>query len=404
MENETYRIEKLDHFGRGIIKLNNKIIFIENAIIDDLVKIKIVKEKKKYSEGKIVKIVKKSPLRREFCKYSNFCGGCNICNLLYESQLKYKEEKIGEVVNKFLKKQIKINDIISTKDINYRNKITLHVKDRRLGLYEKNSNAIVEIDKCMLVDEYINEIIDRLRNFIKTVDHNISKIVIKKTTMNEVMLVFYGKILENEVIKCFDDIDSIFINDKNIKDKYITEKLGSYKFRISKDSFFQVNNSNTINLYNKVIDYVKINKFEKVLDLYCGTGTIGICVSKYVGEVIGIEIVPDAIECANINKKINDIRNIEFICGRVEDNIESFKDIDLVIVDPPRAGLDKKTIDNLVRIGSRNIIYISCDPVTLARDLNMLSEEYDVSELTPVDMFPNTYHVECVTVLSRKDK
>lgn len=402
MNNKVFKIEKLDHFGRGIVKIDNKIVFVENAVVGDEVSIKIVKDKKKYSEAKIVSFYKKSSKRREFCKYSSVCGGCNICDMEYKYQVEYKEKKIKEIISKYLKENIKVNSIIYSKDNNYRNKITLHVKGNKIGLYKKNTNALIEIDSCNLVDSRIIEIIDRLKHFVKEKTHNLNQIVIKKTTLNEVMLVFYGVIEEKVVLEEFSDINSIFINDKCLNNKYITEKLGDYKFLLSKDSFFQVNSYNTINLYNEVMRMIEKQDFGKVLDLYCGTGTIGIFASKYAKEVVGIEVVKDAIEAANINKEINDIKNITFINGKVEDNIDKFLDIDLIIVDPPRSGLDNKTISNLLKINSKKIIYVSCDPMTLVRDLNLLKENYYIEEITPVDMFPNTYHVECVSVLSLK--
>lgn len=402
MNNKAFKIEKLDHFGRGIVKLDNKIVFVENAVVGDEVSIKIVKDKKKYSEAEIVSFINKSSKRREFCKYSSVCGGCNISDTLYDYQLKYKEQKIKEIVSKYLKENIKINPIIFSKDSNYRNKITLHVNKDKIGLYEKSTNSLIEIKSCKLVDYKINETINRLKLFVKKTKHNLKNVVIKKTTLNEMMLVFYGDIEEKVVLEEFSDINSIFINDKCLNNKYITEKLGDYKFLLSKDSFFQVNSYNTINLYNEVIRMMENKRFDKVLDLYCGTGTIGIFASKYAREVVGIEVVKDAIEAANINKEINDIKNITFINGKVEDNIDKFLDVDLIIVDPPRSGLDNKTISNILKIKSNKIIYVSCDPMTLVRDLNLLKENYNIEEITPVDMFPNTYHVESVVCLNRK--
>jgi len=320
----------------------------------------------------------------------------------YKYQLGYKEQKIKEIVSKYIKENININPIIFNNEKNYRNKIRLHVKGNKLGLYEKNTNKLIEIDTCKLVDEKINSFIKRLKSFIRENTHSLKEIIIKNTSLDEVMLVFVGDVLEELVLKTFSDVDSIFINDKCLNKKYITEKLEDYKFLISKDSFFQVNSYNTINLYNEVIKMIGNNRYNKALDLYCGTGTIGIFVSEYAKKVVGIEVVKDAVDSANVNKKINNIKNITFINGKVEDNINNFLDVDLVIVDPPRSGLDKKTINSLLKIKANKIIYVSCDPMTLARDLNVLKQLYNIDEITPVDMFPNTYHVECVCSLSLK--
>ena len=395
--NKTYKIEKLDHFGRGIVNIDGKIGFVTNATIGDEVVISKLQEKKKFFLCDVKEYAKKSDLRKKsFCKYSSICGGCDIGDLIYEEQLKFKKEKVENIVKKYFKQYININDVLYDKDTNYRNKITLHVKNGKIGLYKRNSNDLVEIDSCLLVNDKINEIITKLKDFIK--DKDVNKIIIKCTNLDEIMLIFYGNVSENDVLKSF-DCNSIFINDKCISNKYIYETIGDFKFALSKDSFFQVNRYNTINLYNEIVRKIKKENYKSVLDLYCGTGTIGIFASKYVSNVIGIEEVEDAIESANINKKINNICNIEFICGKVEDNICKFKDIDLIVTDPPRSGMDKKTVENILEINPRTIIYVSCDIMTLVRDLNYLKEKYNILEITPVDMFPNTAHCESVTVL-----
>ena len=208
------------------------------------------------------------------------------------------------------------------------------------------------------------------------------------------MVVFYGNINSNIDL----DVDTIIINGKVIKGNgYIREEINDFKFIISPTSFFQVNNVGMINIYNKVLEYVDGGN---VLDLYCGTGTIGIYVSKKANKVLGIELNKEAIKDALINKKLNSINNIDFISGDVGTVLSQNKfKSDIVIVDPPRAGLDSKSIDNIIKIKPKKIIYVSCDPVTLARDLNILKEKYDVIEITPFDMFGNTYHVECVSLL-----
>ena len=403
MEKSIKKIEKLDHFGRGITKIIDKNAFFENSVIGDEIVVKILKEKSKFILGEIDELKTKSPYRRDdFCKYSDVCGGCNICNMIYEKQLEYKETKVKEIVKRYLNEDIKINPIIYSNESNYRNKITLHVNKDMLGLYEKKSNKLVELDDCKLVDCKINEIIKRLKQFIKGTKHNLKQIVIKKTTLDEVMIVFVGYIEKKDVLESFSDITSIYINDVALKEKTITEKLGDFKFLISNDSFFQVNKFNTINLYNEVLRMLNGNKYKNVLDLYCGTGTITLSLSKVSENVVGIEVVSSAIVSALENKKINNINNVKFINGKVEDYIDDFSNIDLIVVDPPRSGLDKKTIENILRIETKDIVYVSCDPMTLVRDLNLLREKYDVLELTPVDMFPNTYHVECVCALKLK--
>ena len=217
------------------------------------------------------------------------------------------------------------------------------------------------------------------------------------------MLIINGECNKELLIDSFKDINSIYLNDNLIYGKNsITEIINDLYFEVYPRSFFQVNYNVMLKMYNKVIDYYKEHKDLKVLDLYCGTGTIGMLVSKYSKYVLGIEVNSDAVISANKNKTRNNIVNIDFICGKVEDNIDSINGIDSIVVDPPRAGLDKYTIDNIIRLNPSSLIYISCDPVTLARDLNILKDYYDIKEIEVFDMFPNTYHCESVCILERR--
>ena len=392
MKKLIVKIENLDHFGRGISKINNIPIFVENSLVDETVEIVVTKEKKNYMEGLVTNYIKRSPLRvKSNCQYYDKCGGCSLLHLSYEKQLKYKENKVKEIIKKFSGLEC-VNNIVGSKQFNYRNKITLQV-NKDIGYFQKKSNDIIPIDKCLLADKRINNIITELKNIDVS---NIKKIVIRVSTL-ESMVVFYGEI--NSILDL--NVDTIIVNGKVIKGSgYIKEKIDNFEFIISSTSFFQVNNIGMINIYNKVLQYVDGGN---VLDLYCGTGTIGIYVSKKANKVLGIELNNEAIKDAVINKKINNIDNIDFISGDVG-NILSHNHFkaDIVIVDPPRAGLDHNSINNIIKIKPNKIIYVSCDPITLARDLNILKEHYDVLEITPFDMFGNTYHVECVAILYRK--
>lgn len=391
MKKLVVKIENLDHFGRGIAKVNNMPIFVENSLINEEVEIVITKEKKKYMEGFVSNYLKKSPLRVESnCPYYDKCGGCDLLHMSYEEQLKYKENKVKEIIKKFSGLEC-VNSIVGSIQFNYRNKVTLHVKNGVIGYYKENSNEIISIDKCLLVDERINILIDEIKNLNL---NGIKKIVIRVTN-NESMAIFYRDINSNINLRA----DTIIINSKVTKGNgYIEENIGDLKFIISPTSFFQVNNVGMINIYNKVLDYVDGGN---ILDLYCGTGTIGIYVSKKADKVLGIEINEEAIKDALLNKKINNINNVDFISGDVGTVLSKNKfKFDIVIVDPPRAGLDNNSINNIIKINPKKIIYVSCDPVTLARDLNILKEYYDVLEITPFDMFSNTYHVECVCLLN----
>ena len=390
------KILKMDHQGKGIGKLNSKIVFVSNALIDEIVKIKIIKDSKKYMVAENIGIINKNPKRIEpACPYHNDCGGCDLMHVDYTEQLKIKQNMIENICNRYLDKKIVINDIIYDEQFYYRNKITLQVNDK-LGYFKKNSHQIIEIDKCLIANKQINKLITKVKDTIKS-----GKIMIRcSENTNDKMIIFTTK--EKVMIdQLKNDVTSIVVNNKTVygKDKMF-ENLNNYRFIISPMAFFQTNPKMTIKLYDLIVSLTKFNQTDNVLDLYCGTGTIGIYISKYVNKVLGIEINESAINDANENKKINNISNVSFICGDVSSILARNEyNPDIVIVDPPRKGLDKKTINELLKIESRKIIYVSCNPITLVRDLQLLADKYDIMSITPVDMFPNTYHCESVCIL-----
>lgn len=397
------KIEKLDHFGRGITKINNKISFIKNALPNEIVDIEITKENKKFSEGKITKIIEESNNRcKSKCPYYDACGGCNYLHLNFAKENEYKKEKIKELLEKYanIKENI-IEDISYSEEYDYRNKIVLHGKNKKLGLYKEKSNDIVEIGKCLLVNTKINKLIEILNKISPSSD--IEKVTIRTSNdEDKLMLKLEGKISNINLLKERSDV--LIINNKLIsKNNSIISSIGNKKFYVSIDSFFQVNKTLTKELYDEILKYVKQLKPKNVLDLYCGTGTIGIYINDYVKKVTGVDYSKSGIKDAKKNRKLNNSQNIQFICDKVENVIDTFKDnIDLIIIDPPRKGLDNKTISNIKRINPQNIIYVSCDPITLARDLKLLSDIYNVTKIKPFNMFPKTYHVETVCVLERK--
>lgn len=402
------KIERLDHQGRGIAYIDDKITFVENALPGEEVLIKITNSKKKYNEGIVQKYIQKSEKRVDnVCPFYESCGGCNILHMSYNDQLEYKENKIKDIMKKYANID-KISKIIKCdKQFNYRNKVTLKVENNIIGYYEKKSYNLVNIDKCLIIDNEFNKIINDHKKF--NLD-NVYEIMIRNVDSDNTALTLYlqkdtnciqideyckknniilNKIIKNKDFKC------------NEKSKIIG-KLGNFKFIISPLSFFQVNTDQTIKLYDKILELLEPNKDDNLLDLYCGTGTIGIYVANKVNKVLGVEIVKDAIHDANINKKINNINNINFICGNTEKIIKDVKEkYNAIIVDPPRAGLTESIIRDIFRINPDKIVYVSCDPITLARDLKLLQEKYEVLDVVPVDMFPNTYHVETVCKLKK---
>lgn len=404
-------IVSLDHQGRGIGKLEGKTIFVENALPKEIVNVDVIASKKNFCEAIVNKYIQKSIERIEpLCPYFAMCGGCDLLHIPYAKQLEYKQNKIENIMQRFCKEEFPIRLIISSEDFFYRNKATYHIKDG-IGFYKERSNELIQIDTCYLVDKKIDNVYKIIKEH--AVLKNIESIVIRASYYTEdIMLVinvngYIDEIKWVDLLK--DKVSTIIVNNKNnfktiYGTGYMVEKLLDYSFIISNDAFFQVNTKQAEKLYEKVLEYADINNIETVLDLYCGTGTIGILASRYAKKVIGIEINETAVKNANKNKELNGIDNIEFYAGDTGKILSKHKyKVDTVIVDPPRAGLNKEAIEEILMIAPQKIVYVSCDPMTLARDLNLLSQNYDIKELTPVDMFPNTAHVESVILLQRKD-
>lgn len=404
-----YKVEvtKLDHQGRGIAKINDKIIFIPNALPEETVDVDIILEKKKYYEGIIKETINASDKRiKSICPYFEECGGCQFLNMNYQDSLDYKQNKVEEIMNKYLDIKIKINNIVACdNNLYYRNKTTFQVKND-IGFFKEKTNTLIPVDKCYISDIKINDIYKAIKDNINLT--NVKQVIIRatKNTLESMVIFKTSNYIDNK--KIIDilkkKVDSIYINDELIYGKgKIIENLCNKNFYISPSSFFQVNTLQAEKLYNKAIAYADIKKEDTVLDLYCGTGTIGIVASDKAKKVIGIELNKEAIKDANENKKLNNINNIEFYAGDVGKilNKNNYKP-DIIIVDPPRAGLDSLALSQILNIRPKKLVYVSCDLMTLARDLKLLSNDYDILELTPVDMFPYTAHVESVCALKLK--
>lgn len=407
----TVEIESLEHNGRGVCHIDGRVVFAENALPGETVEIRITSVKKSLAEATVLHLLQKADNRvKSDCPYYKECGGCQFRHLQMDAQRVFKENKVKEILTKFAGldssyvKPILFNDKVTY----YRNKVTLKV-DKKMGYCKNKSNKIVAISSCKIAHPKINETIELLHDYLPL--ENIREIVIRVSeSTEETMVVLHvdGPIPEEYIVRTLGDfITTIVVHEYNkyypLKGNgYITEKIKKRKFKISPESFFQVNSKCTELLYDKVLEYAALTGKEMVLDLYCGTGTIGIYVSKYAKEVLGIELNRYAFLDANVNKQMNKVKNINFLCKDAAKVNERDK-ADVVIVDPPRAGLDARTVAFLKETSPSKIVYVSCDPVTLARDIKLLSTDYQLQEVTPVDMFPHTYHVESVSLLIHKN-
>ena len=387
-------VEKMDNQARGITYYNDKIVFVNNALPNEDVDINVILDKKRYSVANVTKYNKIAVNRiKPKCKYYGICGGCQLEHINYQDELEYKKNYLNDI---FKVLDIKIDKIVSDNDYGYRNKVTLKVDNNRIGYNKLNSNEIISIDKCLIADNLINEKI----KYLEYIDKNKVNEIIIKSFDNKLMLVLDG---ENniDISKLINHFDTIYINDKLVCGDKIITTINSIKYYIAPNSFFQVNSNIAEKMFNYIKDICKKNNASRVIDLYCGCGSISLIIADIVDYVYGVELNKQSIIDANENKLLNNISNVEFKCDTT-DNIEDINDFDNMIVDPPRNGLSKKVINKILSSNIKNIIYVSCDPITLRRDLLLLKDKYNIDNITTFDMFPNTYHVENVCTLSIK--
>lgn len=448
-KNQEYIVEIVDngYEGEGIAKIDNFTIFVPGAIKGEKVKILIVKVLSSHAFGKIKEIINKSDFRQESdCSTYKRCGGCNLRHIKYNQTLRIKQNAVQSLVNKTLRNKIEVQETVGMENpFHYRNKAQYPFGVNKegepvIGVFANRTHEVIPMENCLIQNPQSEEIAKYILNFIK--ENKISiynektgrglfrHVVIKvgiKTGQIMCILVLNGKNIPNEkqlveeLIKRFQSIESIVknINMKNTNvilgqeniniygNGYIEDKLGEYTFKISPLSFYQVNPIQAEKLYNLGVKMAQISREDTVFDLYCGIGTISLFMANYAKKVYGIEIVKEAIDAANENAKINHVNNIEFYAGDVEivlDDLINNRGItaDIVMFDPPRKGLDRNTINNILKIKPKKIVYISCNPATLIRDLALFEEQYEIKTIVPVDMFPWTSHVECVSVLQLK--
>ncbi len=389
-------IERMDHFGNGIGKIDGKIVFVSGALTGETVDVTITKNKKNYMEASVNNVIYKSSKRvKPFCKYFNLCGGCALCHLNYENTLEYKKERVKNIL---FKNNItnEINVIKNKNDLYYRNKIELKIVDKKLGFYEKNSHKLIEINECKITKKSINKVFQ----FIKNMKLTNANVTIRANYNDEILIVIFSKETPEIIEPLKYKIAGIILNNKCIYGQdYFMEKVNNLFFQVSYDSFFQVNSYINSCLFNLISENIMGSV---VLDLYSGVGTLSIVSSKKAKKVYAIEVIENAVKNALINAKINKCDNINFILGKVEDKIEYINDnIDTLIVDPARNGLDKKTIAFINNLKPKKIIYVSCDTQSLSKNLFDLTN-YEVEKLYILDMFSYTYHIETMCILKRK--
>lgn len=389
-------ILRFDDFGRGICYVNDKVTFVPFSIPGDVLEIEITKEKRNYNEGKIVKIIKPSKNRIvPPCPYFGVCGGCAYQMLQYNDSIL---EKQNNVINYFKKNGllIKPNIIKNDTPYNYRNKITLKIVNKKIGYFKNNSHDIVEINDCLLANNKINEVI-KLLSSLSIIN---GEVIIRCNYKEEVFIVIntYDNV-DISKIKNIKDLKGIVLNNKTIyENNYFIEEVNDIKYNVAYDAFFQVNRLVCGKMFKIAQDFVNIDDI--VLDLYSGVGTLGLSAAKKAKEVVGVEINKNAVDNANSNAKLNNLTNAKFIYSDAGD----IKNLDInfnkLIVDPPRAGLSQDTIDFINKRLPEEIMYISCDYHTQARDLKLL-DDYEITNSYVCDLFSYTYHVECICILKR---
>ena len=456
---QKLKLSGVGSLGKGFAKtIDKKIIFTKYGIPGDIVDVNIRKKRSSYLEGDIIKIHKQSKLRvKPKCSHFKLCGGCNWQNMKYDYQLKYKNDQVIQNLMRIGRIQVdKILPIIkSDKQYYYRNKMEYSFSNSRWITKKeinsqkeiKNKNAlgfhksgmwskIIDINKCYLQENISNKIRNYTKDLslkleisffdLKKQSGDLRNLMIRTSKNKEIMVFFQIFKISDKIKQLFDKIIIQFpeitclqyvINKKKndtIYDlrpvcyhgkKYITETIGKYHFRISAKSFFQTNSYQIEKLYNIVKRFANLSGSEIVYDLYCGTGSISIYLSSYAKKIIGIEVIVDAVVAAKENAKANNINNTTFLQGDVKEILKKRRLLsqkpDVIIVDPPRNGLDKLVVESIIKSNVTKIIYVSCNSATQARDLNILSEYYNLTKSQAIDMFPQTYHVENVVLLEK---
>ncbi|MGC8942393.1 MAG: 23S rRNA (uracil(1939)-C(5))-methyltransferase RlmD [Sulfurihydrogenibium sp.] len=417
---EIVKIEKIVYGGYGLAK-KDKVYFVPYTLPDEEVEVEIIEEKKDYSVAKPLRILKPSNIRQEApCKHFTICGGCDFQHIPYQEQINIKKEILKDQLLRIGKIDIPIEKVYPSNPFGYRNKAQFKFDGKRLGFYKPNSYDIVDVDYCYLLKEDLNQIINPLKKFLQKYALTPSQIVVFSNSKNE-KLVKLEFSEESEILNVIPNLD---IYKDEIDDKIkgvgfyskgkrnlllgediVFENVENYKFRVSMDSFFQVNIFQIPNLINAVVEEVKNQDYKKAVDFYCGVGTLTVPLAFYVKEALGIESNEEAVKDAKANVKHNNLKNLKFLKAKTDKGLKYAKDFrpDLIVLDPPRSGLNKKIIKEIASMPTvKKVIYVSCNPSTLARDLKDFKDlGFKINKVSMIDMFPQTHHIESISVLSK---
>lgn len=426
--------------GSGVGRAEGIAVFVPYTIIGETVRVHIIKVNKTYAVGKLLDVVTPSENRiKAECEYFYKCGGCQLWHMNYGAELDYKYNKVADCIKRIGGLETEVSPIVGSPKTNrYRNKVQLPVSESGIGFYRKNSHDVIDIDDCLLQDTRAAKIVNQIRKWIDdcniepyneksgrgilrhiylrmaTSGTMVTMVIADENLPESKKLVDTLKNPELGVVSIICNINkrntNVVLGHKNIViygDKSLEDTIENIKFEISPNSFYQVNKEQTHTLYSIARRMANLSGNETVWDLYCGIGTIGQFMANKAGKIIGIEIVPEAVENARKNALNNGLDNAEYYCGAAEkvapELIKKGERADVVILDPPRKGCDEVLLDTVIKTKPKRIVYISCKPSTLARDLKHLSANgYLVKEIVPVDMFPRTCHVECVVQLCRE--
>ena len=449
-KNKEYVVDIVDigQGGVGIGKYEGFTVFVEGGLIQDKVKVRINKSKKNYAVGDIVEIIEKSPFRVDRICSDDLkdCGGCQIQELDYNKQLELKTNEVKQVISRIGKlENVEIHETIGMQSpCRYRNKAQFPIQNingsTAIGFYKKKSHDVIPTDMCVIQHDINDKIIKIIKTYIQaynvsiyneTTHTGVLRHLVTKVgfTTNEVMVVLVANGTNlphlNELASVLKEnilgFKTLVLNVNKAKTNVILGKenkviygngkindyIGDLVFEISPLSFFQVNPVQTEVLYNKALEYAELKENDTVFDIYCGIGSISLFLAQKATKVYGIEIVEDAIKDAKFNAKLNNLNNVEFYVGKAEEVVPKMysegKTANVVVVDPPRKGCDEKVLDTIVSMKPDRVVYVSCNPSTLARDLAYLDERgYKCVEIQPVDMFPHTMHVECCAKIVKK--